>query len=228
MATMPNTTTDVEIKLQDGRTVRAALAKPSAARAPGLILIHEWWGLNDEMREVAARMAGEGYLALAVDLFEGRTANEPSGAKELMSSLDPAKAKTTLVGWIDWLRNAPGSNGKVGTLGFCLGGAWSLNASLAAPVDATVIYYGNVKKTAEQLKSLKGPVLGHFGRLDQAISVEMAEGFREALHAAKKSGEIHVYEANHAFSRLGGPNYDATSAKLAEQRTLEFLRKNLS
>jgi carboxymethylenebutenolidase len=225
---MPNTTTDVEIKLQDGRTVRAALAKPSAARAPGLILIHEWWGLNDEMREIAARMAGEGYLALAVDLFEGRSANEPNRAKELMSSLDPAKAKATLVGWIDWLRNAPDSNGKVGTLGFCLGGAWSLNASLTAPVDATVIYYGNVKKTAEELKSLKGPVLGHFGRLDQAISVEMAEGFREALHAAKKPGEIHVYEANHAFSRLGGPNYDATSAKLAQQRTLEFLRKNLS
>jgi carboxymethylenebutenolidase len=225
---MANKTTDVEIKLADGRTARAALAKPSVANAPGLILIHEWWGLNDEMREIATRMAGEGYQALAVDLFEGQTANEPTRAKELMGSLDPAKATATLVGWIDWLRKAPGGNGKVGTLGFCLGGAWSLNASLATPVDATVIYYGNVKKTAEELKPLKGPVLGHFGRLDQAITVESADAFREALRAANKSGEIHVYEANHAFSRLGGPNYDAKSAELAEQRTLAFLRKNLS
>src|SRR5918996_4845044 len=137
----------VEIEVPSGRTVRAEWARPRGddEKAAGLVLIHEWWGLNDEMRAIAAEMAGRGYRALAVDLFEGQVAREVNQARELMSAVDPAKARETLVSWVDWFRNARDSNGKVATLGFCFGGAWSLNASLATPVDATVIYYGNVK-----------------------------------------------------------------------------------
>jgi carboxymethylenebutenolidase len=223
------TTNPVEIKVPSGRSVRAELVRPRGEeKAPALVLIHEWWGLNDEMRAIAAEMAGRGYRALAVDLFEGQVAREVNQARELMSAVDPAKARETLVSWVDWLRNARDSNGKVATLGFCFGGAWSLNASLATPVDATVIYYGNVKKSADELKTLKGPVLGHFGRLDQSINVQMVEGFRAALEAARKPHEIHVYEANHAFARKGGPNFEPNSAALAEKRTLAFLERYLN
>ena len=221
-------TNDIDLKLASGRNVRAALARPAAAKAPGLLLIHEWWGLNDEMRAVAARMADAGYLALSVDLFEGQVANEPDRARALMTGLDAAKAKETMVGWAGWMRRDAGCNGKVGALGFCMGGGWALNTALATPLEAAVIFYGNCAKTAADLAPLKGPVQGHFGRLDQGIPVAMAEGFREALKAAGKAGEIHIYEANHAFARVGGPNFHRDSADLAWKRTLEFLKKNLS
>lgn len=221
-------TNDIELKLASGRNVRAALARPAAAKAPGLLLIHEWWGLNDEMREVAARMADAGYLALSVDLFEGQVASEPDRARALMTGLDAAKARETMVGWAGWMRRDAGCNGKLGALGFCMGGGWALNTALATPLEAAVIFYGNCAKTAADLAPLKGPVQGHFGRLDQGIPVAMAEGFREALKAAGKAGEIHIYEANHAFARVGGPNFHRESADLAWKRTLAFLKKNLS
>jgi carboxymethylenebutenolidase len=221
------TTRRKELNLTSGRQVAADLAMPVKTPAGGVILIHEWWGLNDEMRAVATKFAEQGFLALAIDLLEGQTTDDPTRARELMNGIDAAKATETMIGWVQWLRSAPGCNGRVGTLGYCLGGAWSLNTSLATPVDATVIYYGNVKKTAEELTALKGPVLGHFGKLDQGISPEMAEGFRAALAQAGKPGEVLFYDANHAFSRVVGPNYDGQSAALAEQRTLDFLHKYL-
>lgn len=220
-------TTDVQLKMASGHTAHAALATPQSGRAPGVVLIHEWWGLNEEMRATAVRLAEQGFLALAVDLYGGHVTDEVPRARDLMTSMDVAKTRETLVGWVGWLRQAEGCSGKVATLGFCMGGAWSLNASLATPVDATVIYYGGVQKSADDLGSLRGPVLGHFGRKDQSITPEMAEKFRQALTRAGKPHEIHLYEADHAFARLGGPNYNAAAADLAERRTLVFLRAQL-
>src|ERR1035437_3123936 len=145
-------TSDIELKLASGRSVRAALARPAAVKAPGLLLIHEWWGLNDEMRDVAARMADAGFLALSVDLFEGEVANEPTRARALMTGLDAAKASETMTGWGG-------------------GGGGALNTALPTPLEAAVIFYGNCAKTATELAALKGPVQGHFGRLDQGIPV---------------------------------------------------------
>ena len=224
---MTSKTSDIELKLASGRSVRAALARPAAAKAPGLLLIHEWWGLNDEMRGVASRMADAGFLALSIDLFEGKVAAEAEHARALMTGLDAAKATETVTGWAGWMRGEAGCSGKVGALGFCMGGGWALNTALATPLEASVIFYGNCKKSAAELAPLKGPVQGHFGRLDQGIPVAMAEGFREALTSAGKPGEIHIYEANHAFARVGGPNYHQPSAELAWQRTFDFLKKNL-
>jgi carboxymethylenebutenolidase len=172
-------------------------------------------------------MADAGFFALAVDLFEGKVASEPAGARALMTGLDAAKATETMTGWAGWMRSDAGCNGKVGALGFCMGGGWALNTALATPLEAAVIFYGNCNKSAGELAPLKGPVQGHFGRLDQGIPVAMAEGFREALKTAGKPGEIHIYEANHAFARIGGPNYHPQSADLAWKRTFELLKKNL-
>ena len=119
-------------------------------------------------------------------------------------------------------------NGKVATLGFCFGGGWSLNASLAHPVDATVIYYGLCNQSAGELNTLKGPVLGQFAGLDQWINPKMVDGFEAALKQDGIKAEIHRYaDANHAFANPTGQNYEQADARLAWDRTVQFLRANL-
>ncbi len=113
---MTSKTRDIELKLASGRSVRAALARPGDAKAPGLLLIHEWWGLNDEMRGVAVRMADAGFIALSVDLFEGEVASDADRARQLMTGLDAAKASETMKGWAGWMRSEVGCSGKVGAL----------------------------------------------------------------------------------------------------------------
>jgi carboxymethylenebutenolidase len=217
----------VSITTAGGRGVAAALALPETTPAPALLLIHEWWGLNDQIKSVAAELAREGYVALAVDLFDGSVAAAPEEARAQVQALDGEEAEDALTSWIDWLRQHPQVNGKVATLGWCFGGAWSLNASLARPIDATVIYYGRVDKDADTLAALNGPVLGHFGTLDQSITPAMVEGFERALEAAGKPHEIYMYEADHAFANPTTSRYDADDAALAWERTLAFLRAHL-
>jgi isopenicillin N synthase-like dioxygenase/dienelactone hydrolase len=215
----------VEIQTTDRRTVRAALARAATPDAPALILIHEWWGLLDEQRALAERLAERGYTTLAVDLFDGRTTDDATRAAELMNGVDPAQATATLSAWVAWLRKrgAP----KVGTIGFCFGGTWSMNASLATPIDATVIFYGWVVRPAAEYEPLKGPVLAHFGSRDEFVPTGSAQRLDAALSEAGKRHEVHSYAAGHAFAREGGPHYDETAAALAWERTDAFLRRNL-
>ncbi len=218
----------VSIKTAGGRDVSAALAVPATTPAPAVLLIHEWWGLNDEVKTMAAEFAKEGFLALAVDLYGGKVATDPAGAESLMKAVDAAQADDTLAAWVAWLKADNRSTGKVGTVGWCFGGGWSLNASIANAVDATVIYYGRVDRTADDLKSLHGPVLGHFAEQDQWINKEMVDGFAAAMTQAGKPAEIHWYAANHAFANPTGQNYDSDDAQAAWQRTLAFFRQNLA
>jgi carboxymethylenebutenolidase len=212
-----------------GGTARGVVAVPATTPAPAVLLIHEWWGLNDQIKTMAAEFAKEGYLALAVDLYGGRVGTTRNEASALVRSLDHARATQELIAWVHWLRRHKDGNGKVGTVGWCFGGGWSLNASLATPVDATVIYYGDVKKNTEQLKSLHGPVLGHFGTLDQWINAAMVGGFEKAMAEAGKTDlTVYWYEANHAFANPTGSRYDAEDAQLAWSRTLAFFKKHLS
>ena len=210
-----------------GREVTASLALPEAAQAPAILLVHEWWGLNDQIKAVAAEFAREGFVALAVDLYDGGVATDPGGARALMQKVDAAEATDTLTSWTAWLRRHNRANGKLATIGWCFGGGWSLNASLAAPADATVVYYGSVAKTEDQLARLKGPVLGHFATKDQWINEDMVGGFEKAMAAAGKPFETHWYEAEHAFANPSGGRYDETDATLAWQRTLAFLKLHL-
>jgi len=144
-----------------------------------------------------------------------------------MQTVDPAAATETLVAWIDWLKQSPYGSGRVATLGWCFGGQWSLNASIATPVDATVIYYGRVDQPAERLARLKGPVLGHFATKDANINREMVERFEASMAEVKKPLTVYWYEADHAFANPTGARYDAEDAALAWLRTQEFLRTNL-
>jgi carboxymethylenebutenolidase len=226
-AAAAESTETVSVTTADGRTEKGALAVPARTRAPAVLLIHQWWGLDDNMKAMAAELAKEGYLALACDLYEGKVAKDQQSAQSYMQAIDPAKALQTLLAWIDWLKKDPRGDGKVATIGWCMGGGWSLRASLATPVDATVIYYGPVTQPAAELAALKGPVLGQFGSQDQYINPKMVAGFEAEMKKAGKTLEDYSYPANHAFANPTGPSYDPAQAQLAWQRTLAFLKANL-
>ncbi len=216
------------ITTASGKTVAGFFGAPAVTPAPVVLLIHEWWGLNDQIKAVAAELVARGFVTLAVDLYDGKVATTREQASSYRKALDPSAARQALVAWIDWLRAYPASNGRVGTVGWCFGGGWSLNASLATRVDATVIYYGNVRKTAQELAALQGPVLGHFGTLDKRMNAKMVGGFERAMAAAgKPDPEVHWYVADHAFANPSGGRYDEEDAKLAWARTLAFFHRHL-
>lgn len=223
-------TETVTITTAAGRTVSAALALPAAGSGPAVILIHEWWGLNDQIRSVALEFARNGYVALAVDLYGTPAVSTPDQAKALMGAVKPEEATDTLTSWTAWLRQHPavakkadGATGKVGVIGWCFGGAWSLNASVATPMDATVIYYGRVDRPVEDLKRLAGPVQGHFATRDTFITPAMADGFEAALKEIGHPHEIYRYNADHAFANPSGNRFDQDDAQLAWSRTMAFL-----
>ncbi len=217
----------VTLTTKGGHEVSAALALPQKTPASAVLLVHEWWGLNDQIKSVAGELAAEGYVALAVDLYGGRATDSQDEAQALMQAVDPAVAGDTLASWIAWLRGQDKVAGKVGTIGWCFGGGWSLNAAILSPVEATVVYYGRVNQPKEELAKLHGPVLGHFASRDQWINQQMVGGFEAAMKALGKPFESHWYEADHAFANPSGGRYDAADAQLAWRRTLEFFRANL-
>ena len=222
-------TQTVTITTPSGHKVSGALALPDAKPAPAVLLIHEWWGLNDHIKTMAVEFAKQGYVALAVDLYGGKVAmaDDRDAAKALMSAVDGGVATETLTAWAQWLRAHEASTGKLGTVGWCFGGGWSLNASIATPVDATVIYYGRVNRASEDFVNLKGPVQGHFATRDGFINSDMVGEFEKMMAEAKKSLEVHWYVADHAFANPTGSRYDEEDAALAWTRTLTFLARNL-
>lgn len=212
-----------------GKTVRAALAMPVRIPAPAIMLIHEWWGLNDQIKAVAADFAARGYAALAIDLMDGQVTTTPNQARAQMSKVgeNPAAAVETCTLWADFLRTCKASTGKVGTCGWCFGGGWSLNAAIVTPVDATVVYYGRVNKSAAELAGLKGPVLGHFATRDRFIDKPMVDGFINSMAEAGKSLTVYWYEADHAFANPTSARYDEEDAATAWARTTSFLAQSL-
>ena len=212
-----------------GRKVSGALAMPAKTPAPAILLIHEWWGLNDQIKSVAAEFARLGYVALALDMYDGKLAapGDRETARRYMKAVDPVRGTATVKAWDQWLKAHKKATGKVGTVGWCFGGGWSLNASIAEPVDATVIYYGRVNAEAAELKALKGPVLGHFATRDKWINSKMVSAFEAEMKKAGKTITSHWYEADHAFANPTGARYDKADARIAWERTLAFYKANL-
>ena len=198
---------------------------------PGLIVVHEWWGLNEGVRALADRLAGEGYIVLAVDLFGGETAATPGRARELMQrALEaPEAANANLRQAYAFLEQTAGAP-RIGSIGWCFGGSWSLNAALLLPgeLDAAVVYYGQVPAEPERLAPLQAPVLGLFAEEDRGIPVASVQAFAAALENLDKEHEIEIYPGvGHAFANPSGNSYDADTAKRAWERTLEFLASHL-
>lgn len=208
-----------------------AVPSDVAEPLPALIVIHEWWGLNDNIRAMADRLAGEGYMVLAVDLYGGKTADTPGDARELMLEVveDPEAAKANIRAAYEFLESADAP--RIGSLGWCFGGGWSLSTAQLFPndLDASVIYYGQVTNDKDRLQPIGAPILGLFGADDAGIKVESVEAFRDALESLGKEHEIHIYPGvGHAFANPTGRNYSSDAAEDAWARTVDFLRRHLS
>jgi len=229
------TTEEVTYSTAGGNQVSGYLALPEGAREsgdvplPGLIVIHEWWGLNDNVETMARLFAHHGYAALAVDLYGGQAADSAEAARELMSGVQEEAATDNLNDAYQYLTEEIGTP-TVGVIGWCFGGGWSLNAALAMPdqLDAAVIYYGRLVEDRERLDRLDMPLLGIFGGEDQGIPVDGVRQFESTLEELGKDAEIHVYEgAGHAFANPSGERYQPEAAKDAWEKTIAFLDAEL-
>jgi carboxymethylenebutenolidase len=225
-------TSEVEYGTVDGSPVRGYLARPAGTTSPpGIIVIHEWWGLNDNIRTMARELAAQGYAALAVDLYGTEPATDSGAARELMSAAMEREDElaANLRQARTYLADEVGSP-RIGVIGWCFGGGWSLQTALMLPggIDAAVMYYGRVVTDRDTLAGLEAPLLGIFGGADQGIPVDAVREFESLLADLGKSAEIHVYEgAGHAFANPSGTRYRAEDAKDAWAKTLAFFGEHL-
>jgi carboxymethylenebutenolidase len=198
---------------------------------PAVIMIHEWWGLNDDVRVKADQLAAAGYIVFAVDLFGGRTATTPSAARALMLSVieDPESANENLRSAYRFVAETAGAPA-VATLGWRFGGTWALNTALLLPDDiaAVVVYYGQVTADGKRLGPVKAPVLGLFAGDDPNVRRETVEAFRDTLQRLRKEHEVQIYDGvRQGFANEDATNYDKNAADDAWQRTSEFLQRHL-
>ena len=212
----------VELRTAQGRRVEARMATAAVAVAPAVLLVHDAQGLGDHALASARMLADAGYHALAIDLFAGRTA--AAAGQAMADALDPGEATDMLASWMRWLVAHPSSTGRIAVVGWGLGGGWALNASLIRPVDATIVFYGDVAKPADQLAPLGGPLQGHFAARDSRTSSATVDRFAAAMRAAGKAAELHRYSADAGFADPASPTFDPISAKLAWTRSQAFLR----
>ena len=204
---------------------------PSTDSLPGIVVIHEWWGLNDNIRTATRRLAGQGYRALAVDLYQGATASTADSAQVLMKRAmgQQEQLNSNLQAAHDYLRTETGAS-RVAVMGWCFGGGRTFDAVAAAPsqYDAAVAYYGTPESaTAEVLKKTTTPILAHFGRNDQAVSIETARDYRSRFDEAGGEGAVYFYDAGHAFANPSGESYVPKAAEQAWSRTVDFLAQHL-
>jgi carboxymethylenebutenolidase len=210
---------------------RAYLSLPpgAAAPVPGVIVVHEWWGLNDNIKHWSDRLAAAGYAALALDLYGGVVATDPDTAMRTMKAVDEAKARAVVEAGHRYLTTearvrAP----KTGSIGWCFGGGWSLRAALALPeLDAAVVYYGHVPTDAEKLKPIKAKVLAIFGARDESIPPATVDAFEAGLKQAGVSARVLRYDADHAFANPSSKAYDQGDAAAAWQEVQAFFAANL-
>ena len=233
---VPVVTESVEYVVIDGQGVNGYYAYPQNATEPlpGILAIHEWWGLNENIEAMARRLAGEGYQVLAVDLYNGKTADTPEGAKQLVQEVanNPFAAEANISKAYSFLATEKQAS-EIGSIGWCFGGSWSLSTALLFPkeLDAAVIYYGGQigEATTEELSTLEVPILGIFGAEDSSIPLQTVSEFESTLDELGKEAEIIVYEnAGHAFANPSGQNYVLEAAERAWTQTEEFLNEHLA
>jgi carboxymethylenebutenolidase len=215
----------------NGGQTNGYLALPKTVQGPGVVVIQEWWGLVDHIKDVCDRFAAEGFVALAPDFYHGEIAKSPDEAGKMMMALRIDEAEKDLKGAIDYLlAHAATSSSKIGTVGFCMGGALSLYAATKNDnVGACVVFYGGHPNVKPDLANLKSPVLGIYGERDRSVSPSVVHELERKLKELGKSFEYHIYpDADHAFFNDTRPTvYNAEAAADAWTRTVEFLRSHL-
>ena len=202
---------------------------------PAVVMIHEWWGLNENIKNMAETLAKEGYVVLAVDLYNGQVANTTDLAQNLVSKVreNPSESINNLQHAVRYLASLENVNSsKITSLGWCFGGGQSLQLALNTepeyPLAATIIYYGNLVSDQESISKIKWPLLGIFGDQDKSISVESVKQFEEALNENGITNEIYIYKGvGHAFANPSGDNYAPQETQDAWGKTISFLKKYL-
>jgi len=203
------------------------LVKPMEG-SPGVVMIHEWWGLNQNIKNMAHDMASEGFTVLAVDLYDGNVADNAADARTYATNVrnDMDTALAHLSAATNYLRDTGSES--VASMGWCFGGGMSMQLALNEEMDATVIYYGAVETDEEVLSSISWPVLGVFGEDDTAIPVESVRAFDLAMDTVGIENDVYIYEGvGHAFANPSNPGHDVEKTKDAWMKTVEFLKKNL-
>ncbi|KAA0929684.1 MULTISPECIES: dienelactone hydrolase family protein [Streptomyces] len=214
-----------------GTTAHGYLALPPAGRGPGVIVIQEWWGLTDHIADVTERLAKEGFVALAPDLYGGNVAHESSEALRMMQELPVERGVELLSGAVDHLLAMDEvTSDSVGSVGFCMGGGFVLQQAATDPrVRAAVPFYGGIPGDGPDFSGLKAQIQGHYGERDDSIPLDYLASLGETIR--EQSGitpEFHVYPAGHAFFNDGRPEaHDPESSALAWRRTVEFLHAQL-
>lgn len=221
-----------------GEAVKAYVSQPMRAGLyPGVVVIHEWWGLNGQIKGVADRTAEDGYVAIAPDLYRGKLGTDAGLAHELMRGLNENYALDVVAQAIDWLRanekqtarRPAGQEMPVGVLGFCMGGRIALATALKpADIQSAVMFYGSVETQKDALKPLQVPLLGIFGNEDHGIPLDQIKAFETALKESGKQATVLVYPGvGHAFFNEERPGYDKEVAGDAWERTRMFLKETL-
>jgi len=212
--------------------VRGVLYTPQGKGPfPAIIVIHEWWGLNDWVKEQASKLADEGYVALAIDLYRGKVATTPDEAHEIMRGVPEDRAKRDLHAAFEYLASQSNvKKDRIGSIGWCMGGGYSLDVALQEPaLAAAVINYGHLATDNDALKKINAPILGLFGGQDRGIPVDDVRKFEQTLNQMGKKIAIKIYDdAGHAFENPNNKaGYREADAADARKRTLEFLSSTL-
>ena len=213
----------------NGGTTQGYLATPASGKGPGVLVIQEWWGLVPHIKRVADRFAAEGFSALAPDMYHGKTADEPDGAGKLFMALNIAQAEKDLRGAAKYLAGQS-STGKLGAVGFCMGGQLALFAgTVNQNVGAVVDFYGIHPNVKPDYGKLSGPVLGLFAEKDGFVTPQTAREVDAAIKKAGKSSEIHIYpNVDHAFfNEDNTAAYNKAAADDAWRRTIAFFRQHV-
>ena len=213
-------------------TVKALLYTPAGKGPfPAIVVIHEWWGLNDWIKEQAGKLADEGYIALAIDLYRGKVADNPATAHEIMRGVPEDRALRDLHAAVAFLQSRPNvKKDRLASIGWCMGGGYSLDVALEEPtLAAAVINYGHLATDPVAIAKIHAAILGNFGGQDQGIPPDGVRKFETALKEAGKSADIKIYnDAGHAFENPNNKNgYRAQDAADAWQRTVNFLASTL-
>lgn len=215
----------------NGQEAEGYLARPASGRGPGVVVIQEWWGLVPNIKDICDRFAGEGFVALAPDLYHGATTTEPDEAGKLMMSMKMDQVAKDMSGAVDYLKGLDAATGdKVGSVGYCMGGGLALYlASLKPDIGACVIYYGVLPGVQPDLAKVQAAVLGHYAGNDEWASPAAARALEEQLKAAGRQVDFHIYPGTaHAFFNDARPDvYNAEAAQLSWERTLAFYRQHL-
>lgn len=217
---------EITFPTPDGKTARAFAYMTQKRSNKYLLVIHEWWGLNDHIKRQAERYYKElGVNVVALDLYDGKVASTREEAQQYTQGLDEERAKAIIQGAL----NMTGKEAKIGTLGWCFGGGWSLQAAILAgeQAEACVIYYGMPEQDVQKLRKLDCDVLRIFAKQDGRITPQVVEAFKENMEKADKELEVRMYDAQHAFANPSNPSYDKVAAENAHRLILNFLKDHL-